>query len=99
MELQTILDEVKKDLDNGQFNLICSNETNFRKYVYSKIFSAYKMKNIPDRALLTKKYKIAYLVVLDDFGGELFWDEDKAKKFMNNFRNKKLKIVKVKIVK
>ena len=54
-------------------------------------------RKIPDRELLTIKTKTAYLVSLDRFGGELFWDKDRAKQFRNEL-NKKLKIIKLEII-
>jgi hypothetical protein len=36
-ENENIKEEIQEDLDKGKFNWICSNESNFKEYVFSKI--------------------------------------------------------------
>ncbi|MFW5962645.1 MAG: hypothetical protein ACOCQR_03415 [bacterium] len=34
---EEIEEEIKEDLDKGKFNWICSNESSFKEYIFSKI--------------------------------------------------------------
>ena len=37
-----VLSKIEKDLDNGKFYQICSNEKNFKEYVFSVLYEAYE---------------------------------------------------------
>ena len=40
--IEKIKEKIEKDLDNGKFYQICSNEKNFKEYVFSVLYEAYE---------------------------------------------------------
>jgi hypothetical protein len=40
--IEKIKEKIEKDLDNGEFYQICSNERSFKEYVFSVLYEAYE---------------------------------------------------------